>query len=363
MPINWKEIKKTENQGILFVGQVINYHNCILNKIDGSNDIGLDGYLEFIEKEAATGLCIGIQVKSGDSYQTPNRSCALIKADKPHFEYWANHTLPIAGIVYIPMDHKAYWIDLTEYLNKNKHLLETGPYNIKIDKNSVFDEKSFPLFYQKFLSHKFIFNEEWNFGRALKGLASFKPKHERIDALKSLFYFHRHLRESWYYITQQLRVETDFEVQSLLIWLMRHLISHGDIFWHEHNIITEEIRKFGRTIITQTYSLSEVQKLLVHIDENGISRGSMGQNIDPLLDLVPLKYEYLKNVILNKNTDETVRFWAAIIAINDFQFTNTEKAINFADSMISNFPFSENKERFEAIKSTLEEFGHIGFQE
>ncbi len=362
MSTKWKNTKRTENQGLIFVSQVINFHNCILNNVDGSKDIGLDGYLEFIEKEAATGLCIGIQVKSGNSYQTNDKSCALIKADKAHFEYWGSHSLPVAGLIYIPEDNKAYWIDITEHLSINRHLIENGPFNIKVDKTFEFNGVSFPKFYKHFSGHKSTFNKDWNFGRALKGLASFKPKHERIDSLKSLFYFHRDLKESWYYITQQLRVEADSEIQSLLIWQMRYLISHGDIFWHKHNILSEEVRKFGRVSITQTYGLTEIEKLLSHIDENGISRGSMGQNIYPLLDLIQQKYEHLKKVILSKHVSEDIRFWAAVIVINNFQYVDVERAINFAESMISNFPNSENKERFKLIKETLQDFGYIDFQ-
>jgi hypothetical protein len=68
MSTKWKKTKRTENEGKLHVAKLLNDFNCIFNKVDGSNDIGLDGYDAFIDKESATGLCIGIQIKSGNSY-------------------------------------------------------------------------------------------------------------------------------------------------------------------------------------------------------------------------------------------------------------------------------------------------------
>jgi hypothetical protein len=146
---NWKHNKKVENEGILHVAKVINDCGCIFNKIDGSNDIGLDGFVEFVEAEKATGLCIGVQIKAGQSFQSQNKKFAVIKGDKPHFEYWKIFILPIAGIVYVPEDGKAYWIDLTEQLNNNP-LLENSSYNLSIDKTAVFEADSFADFYNHF---------------------------------------------------------------------------------------------------------------------------------------------------------------------------------------------------------------------
>src|SRR5690554_1450806 len=109
MATKWKHNKKTEFLGVDYVANVINKSNSIFNKVDGSNDIGLDGYIEFIENESASGLCIGVQIKSGNSYQSENKESAIITSDLDHFEYWKSHILPLAGVVYIPEDDLAYW--------------------------------------------------------------------------------------------------------------------------------------------------------------------------------------------------------------------------------------------------------------
>lgn len=362
MATKWKNNKITEYAGILYVQNVINECKGIFNKIDGSNDIGLDGYLEFVQNEFATGLCVGVQIKSGNSFQNKERDYSIIKSDKAHFAYWKSHTLPIAGIVYVPADGLAYWIDITEFLKGFPQLIDKGPYSIRIKKDQIFDKDSFPVFYKNFSAYIEGYRNEWNLARSLKGLVDFKPKTERIDSIKALFYYHRDCKEAWYYLIQLFRRERDEDIQRTLIFTMKYLISHGDIFWHKNNLISEDIRTFGRSEIRSTFGLEELYKLLSHIDENGVSRGSIGQDIYPILDLIPEKYELLKKIILDEKVTDDIRSWAGVVAINDFQHYDLERAINFCDSMIDNFPNSENKEWFQNIKQGLEELGFVDFQ-
>jgi hypothetical protein len=362
MTTKWKNNKVAENSGILFVQNVINEGKGTFNKVDGSNDVGIDGYVEFVQNESMTGLCIGVQIKSGDSYQDKNKNYVLIKSDKPHFEYWKNHSLPIAGLIYIPSEKKAYWVDITEFLQEQPSSVEKGPYTIKVNKENVFDSSTFEKFFEKFLVYKDAYKKEWNLARSLKGIVDFKPKTERFDSIKSLFYFHRDCKESWYYLIQLFRRENDRDIQRILIFTMKHLISHGDIYWHEHNVISEDIRLYGRSEIKTTFGQSEIFKLLAHIDENGVSRGSIGQDIYPILDLIPSKYDYIKKIILDKTTSDEVRSWAGVIVVNDFQYQDVQRAIYFCDSIIDNFPDSDNREWFQNIKQTLIEFGFVDFQ-
>ncbi len=362
MSTKWKNSKITENSGTLFVQSVINDCNGIFNKVDGSNDVGIDGYLEFVQDESVTGLCIGVQIKSGDSNKKKDADFVVINSDRAHFDYWQNHSLPIAGIVYIPSEAKAYWIDITEYLQNNPSIIAHGPYSMRVDKLNVFDKESFQTFFNKFLSYKDAYRLEWNLARSLKGIVDFKPKTERFDAIKALFYYHRDCKESWYYLIQLFRRENDTDIQRLLIYTMIHLIGHGDIFWHKNNTIPEDIRAYGRSEIKVTFGQNEIFKLVNHIDENGVSRGSFGQSIYPILDLVPGKYEALKKVILDKETKDETRSWAGIIAINDFQYYDVQRAIDFCDSMINNFPKSAYIEWFQNVKQTLIKNGYVDFQ-
>lgn len=353
--------KKTEFLGINYVADVINKADCVFNKIDGSNDYGLDGYIEFFEKSRATGLCVGCQIKAGESYQDGNRSQIKIKTDKHHIEYWGNHILPISAIVLITSEDQAYWVDITAYIKENPSILTKGPYVITFKKVNPFTVERFKEFNDHFSNYKELYSKDWNFGKALKCLVHTKVFEERVFAIKSLFYFHRFQEESWYYLISQFILERDSKIERLLIFILSHLISRNDQFWHKDNFIPDAVIEFGRQEIKRLFGVNELYKLLKHIDEAGITRGSLGQSIAPIIDFVPDKIESLKKIILNSDTPEDIRAWAGIILINDFQYYDIDRAIKFANSMIINFPKSENLEWFEQIKATLIEDGFVNF--
>lgn len=353
--------KRTEFLGVNYIADVINKADCVFNKIDGSNDCGLDGYIEFFEKSRATGLCVGCQIKAGESYQTADCSQIQIKTNKNHLEYWGTHILPITAIVLIPSEEIAYWVDITAYIKDNPQILEQGPFVITFNKTNLFTVENFNEFNIHFSKYKESYSKDWNFGKTLKCLVHTNSAEERVFAIKSLFYFHRFQKESWYYLISQFVFEKDSKIERLLIFILSHLISHNDQFWHKDNYIPDSVAEFGRQEIKRLYGINELYKLLKHIDEAGITRGSFGQNIAPLIDLIPNKIEIIKRIILDSDTSENIRVWAGILLINDFQFYDIDRAIKFANSMIINFPKSENMEQFELIKAALIEDGFVDF--
>lgn len=357
--MKWGKNKITENQGLIHVMKVVNDAGSIFTKIDGSNDIGLDGQIEVVRNGIATGFWIGVQIKSGDSNKSASR--IVLKSDKEHFEYWHQHTLPIAGIVYIPGDACAYWVDITGFINENERLIQNGPYNIPIQSSNVFSPDSFLSFVERFASYRISYNADWHFGRALKDLVPSKTENVRADSIKSLFSFHRDQKEAWYYLIHQFRAEESMKIQHFLIHIYRYLLNIGDIFWHPDNYVPQEICDYGQSVVRQAFSFEEVRKLIRHIDDMGITRGAFGVTVHALIDLLPNKIDLLIKFIRDSETSDDQRCWAAIIVIDSFQRYDIERAINFAESMRINFPKSEHAERFIAIKEYLTKEGFFDF--
>ncbi|RZJ88779.1 MAG: DUF4365 domain-containing protein [Chryseobacterium sp.] len=361
MPIKWSETKKTEIQGINYVQGVVNNAGCIFNKVDGTNDIGIDGYIEFIHKNSPTGLCIGIQVKAGNSNLSAKGSIITIKADRNHFEYWHNHILPIIAVVYIPEDEKAYWVDITQYIVNDEDIIEHGPYTIRIDQANVFDTNNFNIFHHKIRKYLSSYGEDKFFGRSLKFLADLENPDRRYDAIRSLFSFHRDKLETWHYLISGFRFENDKKMQSALIYAYRHLLTHGDIWWHPGNIIEKTTSNKAKRLISKYFGLDEISKILDHIDDDGISRGTMGFDVNLIIRLIPERVDFLKKIILDPQTNDDKRFWCAICLIDEFQQSDLQRAIYFAQSMQDNFPQSIHVDRFIGIKDTLTEFSNIDF--
>jgi hypothetical protein len=353
--MKWKDNKVTELKGVNHIATIINDSSCIFNKIDGTNDVGIDGYIEFTENQSTTGLCIGVQIKSGDSNWNNGR--IHLKSSKEHFSYWSNHILPICGVVYIPSLHKAYWVDITAYIKDNSHVLNEGPYQISVDTDLEFNLEKFPQFHKNFKSYKNNYSLDWNFGKALKLLASNNLVESRFSAIKALFNFHRNDKETWFYLIHHFAREQDSNTQKYLTYLMSHIVGHPDIFWHKNNIIEETTRRYAYKTIQQTFAQQETTLLITNIDENGIERGTIGQGIHAIIEIIPRRIDYLKNIIIKGDVTEEAKTNAAIIIIYEYQFQDKDRAIQFCDSMIKHFPNS--RELFEIIKDQIQIHGEF----
>jgi hypothetical protein len=97
------------------------------------SDIGIDGHIDFVENEEATGLSVAVQIKTGTSYINEDRSVFFVHADAAHFIYWSRLSTPVIGIVVDPDSLYAAWIDLTEQCTLDR--IETGPYTVRIDRS------------------------------------------------------------------------------------------------------------------------------------------------------------------------------------------------------------------------------------
>lgn len=108
----------TGKLGVNYVCSVVVGANCIFNKIESDNDIGIDATIELIRNERPLHKKLEIQIKSGKTYYVSRTQECLIPI-KDHREYWARNRLPVIGIVYVPSLEKGYWIDIKAYLKSH----------------------------------------------------------------------------------------------------------------------------------------------------------------------------------------------------------------------------------------------------
>lgn len=100
--------------GVHYVGYVFSLEGIIFRETS-STDVGVDGQLELVTPEGiATGMLVGVQIKSGDSFVNKKNQVFSFKASKKHFIYWKKLSIPSIGIVYSPALRTASWFDLTK---------------------------------------------------------------------------------------------------------------------------------------------------------------------------------------------------------------------------------------------------------
>jgi hypothetical protein len=227
-----KKSKATARSGVNYVRTVIDKCNCIFHEIDGDNDIGNDAHIEFIESEEATGCLIAAQIKSGPSYFCSDSEHALIRSDQAHLEYWNSHSLPIALIAYNPLNNRAVWFDITQFLIDRPEVVEGRPYTIRIPLSQEFCEASFASFHKHFVSYRNIYKREGYFGRALRDFADLGNIEACSDGLLSLFSYRRNRVDTWYYLISCFRNFVGHPILRNLISVICHVPGHPDIFWH-----------------------------------------------------------------------------------------------------------------------------------
>lgn len=272
--------------GINFVRQLVEGANCTFQEIEQSNDLGNDAYIEFVRDEAATGCCIAVQIKSGGSYVTPDGSFFL-PADRHHFEYWASHLLPVCGIVFDPETGRAAWCDITEHLRNHPEVIEHGPFRLAVPASAQLTADTFTNVQAHFARYQQQYSDDAHFGAALDQFAPVHSSPRRVEALRSLFSFHRNRAATWCYVASLLKSMEDPEVLRRTVYALVHLPGHGDIFWHRDNEIEPAAKLGGVGFMQLTFGRDEVVKLLSAVDEGGFTRGSIGQAVHALIHRKP----------------------------------------------------------------------------
>ncbi len=125
--MKWPRTKITENQGLLYIEQLVNEHGHIFRKTHLEEDVGIDGSIEFVKDGEATGRLLAIQVKSGDSYVAPGKDRFIVPVDEAHLNYWQSYDLPVVLVCYSPSLKLAAWEDIKQYLQYQKQQEKVFP--------------------------------------------------------------------------------------------------------------------------------------------------------------------------------------------------------------------------------------------
>ncbi len=357
-----KKSKAIERQGVNYVRNVVESGNCTFREIDLSNDIGNDAYIEFILGEEATGCCIGVQIKSGKSYISNDQKTYYLKADRDHFEYWKSHILPVAGIVFNPSGNRAVWCDIREYIENNSEIIEKGPYQVPISADNEFSKNTFHDFIKYFLRYQEKHKKGDNFGCSLEYFANVKDIQKCFEGIKSLFFYHRNREATWYYFVISFsNIENEF-LRAQLAVCLAYVPGHGDIFWHKNNVINEGTRRYALSLIKEKFGRKEVELLLGLVDEeNGFSRGAIGEWVHAIIDVVLNRNSILKSIAFAEHIDEKIRCDSLMLLIYYIQNDSPDKCIELISSYLKKFPNSTYANTLIVIIENIKKYGCLSF--
>lgn len=294
----------TAKAGINYVKTIVEAHNCIFQKIDQENDVGIDALIELVKNENPSGDFIATQIKSGSSYFDKKSNQCKIPLGS-HRQYWQNHALPVYGIVFIPEFKNAYWINIKNYLNNHPsdNVISFEPSYVNILNHNTFETRFVPLLTGEIPKVSYELAQR---------LFESNNQDEMYLGLHTLFKLYANKNEVWDRFVEYFLENTVSKIPGRLIYYLSVIPWHPDIFYFKDSY-TEESREYGKTIIKK-FQKEEVLKLLYFVDrENMISRGSLGQSVEAIISIIPNFIRYLKEIIQDDSIGLEIKEAAAVI--------------------------------------------------
>jgi len=105
-----------ERGGVNAVRSLFEASGHVFQEVDLANDYGKDAYVDLVNDNQVTGICVSLQIKSGEKYR---RASGYAIPIEDHDVVWRQSTLPVAGIVYDPASGQLYWESITSFLAKH----------------------------------------------------------------------------------------------------------------------------------------------------------------------------------------------------------------------------------------------------
>lgn len=262
--------RPTERKGVNAARSLFEAAGCLFQEVDTRNDFGKDAYVDLTQDGVVTGDCIGVQVKSGESYRRKND---YVIPAIGHVDCWRNSPLPIAGIVYDPDLGSLFWCDLTEACRRRSQGDESP---VAVPADHVLDAETLESAFKPY------------FVAAARAVA-------RESAALNLLSEDAEVQGSATFDCLALgRGDPRFLIllrcvlphlrglpRLHAIHVLSHVTPHPDIFWTKENWVPEESCRRVREYLR--WSPTEILELMEAVDCEGWHRGGIGQSLFMLL--------------------------------------------------------------------------------
>lgn len=299
--LKYPKTNSTSKSGINYVRGIVEGHNSIFHDIHQENDVGIDAVIEIIKGEHPTAKLVAVQIKSGESFFVGGKCVIPIEH---HREYWQHHTLPVIGIVYIPAQSCGYWVNIKDYLAKNK---QAASIRFQPTITNTFDLISFSrIFVPYWLKES---PQGFTYQEAKELLYS-----EHIDDINLgiviLFRSFTDKEETWKELVEFVKSHEVNDIPKRLMYYLAHIPGHPDIYWRVD--IPAMTREAAQHLLN-SFDKSDVVKLLSLIDNEGIIRGATGQSVEAIISSLSGSKALLESIWSDNSIDLNIRELAFLI--------------------------------------------------
>jgi hypothetical protein len=353
--------KVTERSGIAFVQSIVEKANCIFEHISLENDVGNDCFIEFFTDNIATSFCVFSQIKSGISYK--DNKGYYLPTDNDHIEYWANHLMPVIGIVYDPEMAKAFWINITEYIKARPTILTQKHHSIRIELNNEFSDEKFYIFKSHCVNYIQEYKSYENYGRSLEEFALVDNPTKCREALKSLYSNHRNKSSTLFAMVSNFAKIKEKGIQFNILALLSNLTDNPYVFWHSGNIehLPTQEKQSQLAVLLNTYFKEKEVESAINFLRDGVSRGDITFRIVLLLDMMDEIHVILKKLAFDENINIEERNFRIWLYIHFSQLRTKKDTLKSINDYMSLYPDNEERDSIIAMKEAIERDDFIQF--
>lgn len=342
--------KLIEDEGTIYIQNLVRKHNCIYQEVELKNDQGNDCYIEFITNEVATSFCVFAQIKSGKSYR--DKSGYKILTDHNHLAYWANHTNPVAGIVYDELKQEAYWVNISKYLKDNPQILKQKTHSIRVPKANNFS--LFTSFKNHFTQHIQYYKSMENYGRSLDYFAQIDKPNICYDGFKSLYSNHRNKSSAWHYMIANFGKIKESGIHRNILGVISNYIPSDEVLWTNKNkefLYQNRMQEKLSKLLTESFGLQEIS-LAIDFMREGIVRGTFNYKVYKVLSLIGCIHEKLLKITYSETLPERrdFDFW---LFIHFSQRHSLDFTINKIDEYLQQFPDADPDGVLQGMRQSL----------
>jgi hypothetical protein len=293
------------------VEAVLEAASLVVQRVEAENDIGRDAFVEVVEGSDVTGGVISLQIKSGKSCFREGRW--LLPGDPEDFTLWRESTVPFFGVVHDPVSGALRWVDLSDAARISDGYLRpivAGPFGRQAV--PVPDDNRLDLDIAPFLCAAKTSLRRFR-GLPTAALLARDPEIVAIG-ITDTFAIGRHDPNAFLLLGalyHRLPDENRLDALSALAMAT----DHPDIFWTNNNWIPDAVKRIVHD--RARWTPTDIDAFLGMIDENGIDRGTVGQDVFHVLQLDKWLDGRLFEIAISRQRPNLVRFWAAVILLYD----------------------------------------------
>ncbi|MBK9375643.1 MAG: DUF4365 domain-containing protein [Holophagales bacterium] len=343
MSVKLPKTRRTNLKGVNTARAFFEEHDCVFQVVDQQNDFGKDAYVDLVDGDEVTPLCVAVQIKSGTSFKTASGDY-VVPVDT-HASLWRRSTVPVFGLVYDPSDGTLRWGDLTGHLRE--HPTQEGG-SVPIPRHAVLDARSLRgQFCSAVAGYAAI-----NGGAATLALLSASAS-DQASAIWDTLALGRH-DARYLVILRRLLVDLQPLPLRQAITVLSYATPHPDVFWTKRTWIPPHVEETVKQ--TFVWTPDEIVLLTRAADIEEWGRGTFGQCVDMLLGQDPgIASKLIDAVaILIERGDIEGATWTATIALS-----YARDVRGTAELLLTRYPALRNDEWFGDVVASAKEFGEL----